>query len=137
MVDRSCPRCRLYASAMAANDTTPQTNPTNSMAPKSHSATKTTGTSSSKNLPYASPMVPANARARGRWGVPEGWVRRGLQLVLIWAVDFRRRRGAVLNMATITAELHITCSDKKGTLPASADPRASCVVAEPCAIMGA
>lgn len=92
---------------MAANDTTPKTNPTSSMTPKSHSATDTTATGSSKNLPYASPvMVPANARARGRWGAPEGWARRGRPLVLLWAVDFLRpRRGAVLNMATITAEL--------------------------------
>jgi hypothetical protein len=116
------PRCRLYASAMAADDTTPRTNPTSSTAPKSHSATNTTGTGSSKNLPYASPMmVPANARARGRWGAPEGWVRRGLQLVLLlWAVDFlRRRRGAVLNMATrsppsyshrlLRQERYVTC----------------------------
>jgi len=54
------------------------------MAPKSHSATNTTATGSSKNLPYASPMmVAANALARGRWGAPEGWVRGGRPLVLL------------------------------------------------------
>jgi hypothetical protein len=96
-------RRRPYASAMDANDPTPKTNPTSSMAPKSHSAAKTIGTGSSKNLPYASPMAPANARAWGLWGAPERGACEGRSLVvvlLLWAVGLRRRRGAVLNMAT-------------------------------------
>jgi hypothetical protein len=36
---------------MDANATTAKTNPTSRMAPKSHSAAKTIGTGSSKNLP--------------------------------------------------------------------------------------
>ena len=56
---------RPYASAIAANDTTPKTNTTSTVAPKSHIRAKTTGTGSSKNLPYAWSMAPANARP---WG---------------------------------------------------------------------
>jgi hypothetical protein len=44
-------RPRPYTSAMDANATTAKTNPTSRMAPKSHSAAKTIGTGSSKNLP--------------------------------------------------------------------------------------
>jgi hypothetical protein len=58
-------RRRPYASAIAANDTTPKTNTTSTVALGSHSAAKTTGTGSSKNLPHAWSMAPANARP---WG---------------------------------------------------------------------
>jgi hypothetical protein len=90
---------RHYGSAMAANShTTSEYAATNTVpkitAPMSHNTTKTTGTGSPRNLPYASAIAsaiePADTCARGRCRAPEVTVRRGWPLLLLSAVDFRR-----------------------------------------------
>src|SRR5215211_6139514 len=99
----------------AATNTVP-----NSTAPMSHNTTNTTGTGSSRNLPYASAMRPADLSARARCSAPGGPVRGGWLLLRV--VD-SRRRGKVPNMTKITTKLRVASSDKKDTLPATAFPK--------------
>jgi hypothetical protein len=91
-----------------------------STAPMSHNTTNTTGTGSSKNLPYALAMGPADVCARARCSAPGGPVRRGWLLLRV--VD-SRRRGKVPNITKITTKLRVASSDKKDTLPATAYPK--------------
>src|SRR5215204_812415 len=99
----------------AATNTVPK-----STTPMSHNTTNTTGTGSSRNLPYASAMRPADLCVRARCSAPEGVVRRGWLLLRV--VD-SRRRGKVPHMTKITTKLRAASPDKKDTLPATAYPK--------------
>jgi hypothetical protein len=99
----------------AATNTVPK-----SIAPMSHNTTNTTGTGSSRNLPYASAMRPADLCARARCSAPGGPVRKGWLLLRV--VD-SRHRGKIPNMTKITTKLRVASSDKKDTLPATAYPK--------------
>ena len=100
----------------AATNTVPK-----STAPMSHNTTNTTGTGSSRNLPYASAMRPAHLCARARCSAPVEPLR-GRWPPLLRVVD-SRRRGKVPNMTKITTKLRVASSDKKDTLPAAAYPK--------------
>jgi hypothetical protein len=72
----------------------------------SHNTTNTTGTGSSRNLPYALAMGPAGVRARARCPAPGAPVRRGWPL-LLRVVDSRRRCRTSLLRGWVDKDHHV------------------------------